>query len=479
MVRLMIADYVRRMFGSYVWCWLLLALIWPGVVSGMLSAGTGMAISMAIAFYIGPMVTAVSFARREVIVLPVSSRQIWLAKWIVATAGAAICTTAAKLTGMAGTMLLAGAAPMPSLVMLSGLLDFAYTGALIGMMPVLDAKPRGPLAARRIALWARFALAILAVSSVVWVFVFRAYLPSEWSDLSGVRGAVLVAALALTVAGYLYVPPAGLPRFVAPRDFVRAPAPRFPARGRPHPPATAARQITRTRVAILNRFSGVRYFLWREAVLWLFVVVAALVGLYAILLFGPARHAPSAIAELLEGFSQPLRSFPYVDGGWFPLLVVSCFPCFPPLPSRPSPRHLRTLPLSTSALNALVLAVPVVRWLTNCLVVGAMFVLLTGSIPQSFRWGVLLWFVAFTAFAHALQLRWVEPRRWFAAAVVVGLLIVTILARRTSVPILGAFVVAYPLNVLLAGGVALMGAALLNHSTLTRREAIYRPAPLE
>jgi hypothetical protein len=459
----LIVDHVRRSPGPYVWCGLLLALIWPGVGAGMLSAGTGLAVSMAIAFYIGPLVTGVFFPPRPVLVLPVSSRQIWVAKWLLSTVGASIWTTLAKLAGMAGAMAFGGPTTGLSLVALSALCDLAYTGALLGMLPVLHATPRGPLAVRRITLWAKLMLAVLAISSVVWVLVYRTHLPGEWADLFGVAGVVLLAALALTIAGYRYTPPAGESRGVS-RGISRSPAPQ-----------ATERETTPARVAILNRFTGIGYFLWRDAILWSGVAAGTLVVLYVVILVGPARGEQSAATELLVGFSEPLRAFPYLESGWVLLLVLSCFQAILPLPSR---RLLRTLPLSTSGLNALVLSVSVVRWLINGLVVAAMFVLLAGSLPPV-HWGVILWFLGLTALAHAIQLRSAQPHRYPAAFLLLGVLAVGILARGRGLPMFEAFLVAYPLNVLLAGGVTLLIAALLNHLTLTRRHAIYRPAPLE
>jgi hypothetical protein len=132
--------------------------------------------------------------------------------------------------------------------------------------------------------------------------------------------------------------------------------------------------------------------------------------------------------------------------------------------------------------NALLLSVPLARWLACWMVASAVLFgagLLGGHVFSMPRIDSLLAFTGVTAVSHAIQLRWAPARRSpsFGLIMLVAAAFVMALLNGLLVPletVARALTMITPFRV---GLVTVAAAAALNYDSLTRRGATYRPGP--
>ncbi len=199
-------DIVYRQRDAYIGWGIVAALVWsviamaPGSPSATRSAIV--ALSMAIAFVAGPFMSLGSLSSREIVALPASRRELWLAQWI---AGVIVGPAWNLVTKLAGSVLTPGSIGVETLS-ISVLCDVAYCGALYGLVP---AAPRTRAGAALLGLIARLPSVVigtlfLAVGFSAPVLV-GAYLPVAWSSFAG--PGVVVLGGALTLLGFRHSPP--------------------------------------------------------------------------------------------------------------------------------------------------------------------------------------------------------------------------------------------------------------------------------
>jgi hypothetical protein len=397
--RLILDAFTR---GSRV-CLLSLPVLvygWSMVAASRLPRETILALSMSVAFCIGAMLTQ-GLVTRAVVAMPIAARQLWLARWWLGTAVAVLCTALPKLL-----------IPIHgwSFALLSMLCDFAYTGVWLALWPVFDIKPRGPLWLRAFLTRSGMILWLLTIGggAAAWSFVLRPVLPTEWAHLRGPAGLVVLAALAVTLWGYRYSPPAG-----APRELART-------RSSPASPSPAHGQATK-RAATRRQMTGIGLVLWRDAVVAL-VYAAIVVG---IVLVATWVERPAGVSA------------------------------------------------TTMQVIALLVAIPLFRWLAVWSIVAILFAL-DGRAPARLGLDTLAAFTGIAAAMHAAGLRWNNIRRASMLMVILAGLVVAALGVQIF-PAVTALAERLGLSPpAFVGLVTLAGACLLHYDTLTRRSVTYR-----
>ena len=444
MVRRLIIDFLWRARGVPL---ALLILGCATTLAGRIPTDVMVALSMTAAFCAGPLMVD-HLITREVFLLPVSGRQLWRARWWVTTVGAVIVIAIPKTAAIGRHGI--------SFFLLSMLCDLAYVGVAPALWPLFNTQPRGPVWFRRAAIRLGMILWLLTLGggAVVWPFVMRASLPTEWGHLAGPSGLVLGVALVLTVIGYRHTPAPG-----APRNLMRGRGETNPVR----PSGLAAARIP-------ERLTGVSYVLMRDAQVS-FAYAALVIGTLLVLgvLPDPADGLSAHITYAADSVVPGTGEF-FGRSLWL-MLLFSC--CPGGVQWQRVLRHARTLPLSTTQLIALLVAVPLMRWLAVWLVLALLFVL-DGRAPRPFAADTLLAFTAIPALMHAVGLGMNHSRTTTVLGVMfVGLVTVTLSLRFFA----GIEEVAAALRLsmtALVGLVVLAAAVLLHYHTLTRRSATYR-----
>jgi len=455
MIRHLLRDALQRHMPVYLWFGGFLALVWLFMVPGALAPTGVLAFSLGGAWFLGVFAGVSLFGSREIGLLPIPRRTLWRAQWIASTLVATCWTTAAKLVGV-----LAGALfthpPDLQFIVLSGCLDFLYTGVLLAVAAVTG------VAAGRIrdnsSIIRRAAQAsgmfVALMGGFAWGFVLRPIVPTSWAEVSGATAMVMGAALVVSLAAFFYSPPAGEPR-----------------------PGRARRDIRRPQDGVRSQRPGRLVGLPRliaddlkstatMAALIPAIVSAAFFGLYA---FNPAPgEGTGPLWAMKQMGVLPLRDDALFAHCYFLLalglsLVNIRRPGVDPV--SPLLRQLRVLPLGLRELNALLGGRRLLGWLVVWLFLLVPHVVVFRSAPSTLRLDILVWVAGADALVYAVLLRWMKWLPTFAFAMTFGIVSAHVIDRSAGVaPIIG-----------IAIGLACLAAAVsLNHDTLTRRQELYR-----
>jgi hypothetical protein len=461
-MRLLVIDMVRR---QHRWMTALTAAAlatgwWAGVEgehSPFTLSNSAFTLSMGVAFAVGPQRLTPSLWPRAIWYLPISKRDAWRATWLLATVGATVITTAAKLLGMLAAMLIPPpAAPVSlSAVALSGLFDFAYAGFGCALLVVTTrSRPaREPWRhiwnllkepARGVLISLGFLAPMLATS---WG---GATLPVGWSELTPRSAALLAAALTLSIATYFHTldPAAGF----------------IPVAPRQHP-AIAPRRAVRA-----EGLTGLRRLLLHEYA-WSALTAVSFVMALGVLVFGVGAliRSPWSLRGLVEMGRLLLDDAVAEERGRvFDLLIWAGLFAATLLSRLPDTiRHLRVLPLAASRLNLLLVAWPAMMLLTVWVGLAALRYLVLGPSDASWQPAMLLALIGSSAIARAMRLRWPLAETWIAALWL------------CAVPLMRLLNAASSGDVALIGLAAIAAAAALNHYTLRRSATYRRPQPAE
>jgi hypothetical protein len=448
----MMIDLVRR---QHRWLTAMLVTIvatlwWLGAEGGQ----GALTFSMAAAFGLGPQVMNPALWPRAVWYLPISKRDAWRATWLLATVGAALMTTSAKLLGMLAAILI----PQPSASLglaalgLSGLYDFAYAGCGCALVAI-GTRPRPAREPWRL-MWDVLkgpAQALFPLGVMIPLLV-RAWggaeVPVTWGEMTPRSATLLAAALGLSIAAYFHTlePGAGfiLVR-VQPRQH-RAIAPR---------PPIETRGPTGLPRLLLNEYA------------WSAVAAVSFVIAFAVLVFGVGAliRTPWSLRGLVEIagllFDEAVaeergRVFDVLTWtGLFAATLVSRVP--------QSVRHLRALPLAGSRLNLLLVAWPALMLITVWVGMAGLRYAVFGPTETALQPAMLLALIGSSAIARAMKLRWPVAALWAGAFWL------------CAVPALRQVVAPSSAELALIGLAGIVAAAALNHYTL-RRSATYRRA---
>jgi hypothetical protein len=439
-MRLLITDLVRR---KYRWPAALLtfsvaASWWASGQPDAVEAPWAFAVSLGIAFMMGPLIIAGMPTERAIWYLPISRRDRWRATWLVATIGPAILTTAGK-----SFALLAPGAPSSlgfSRLTLSSVYDFAYAGIGCGLVIVSARSHPARGLARHLSVLIGAIGTVAFAGGIFWGFAIRNLLPTRWSDLSPVTGTMLAAALALTIATYFHTPgPAARSILWAPRQH----------------PKTAT-----SRAGRMEGLTGLPRLLVHEYA-WSVLLGGFLVVTFGVVVFvtGALMHSPASYGGFLR-----MQSLLLFDGAiaqergqvfdliiWYGLFAGTLVSRFPAMI-----RHLRVLPLRASQLNMLLVAWPALMLLTVWAVLLGLHYVVLGQPVASLRPALFIALVGSSAIMRALTLRWPGYSLWVFSLTISVVPMVRLFNGPSSAS----------LAILGLGGIA--AAAALNHATLMR-----------
>jgi hypothetical protein len=479
MVRLIVLDMLRRMRSAYLWSAAILSVVW--CLTTMFASRThdiaptqfGIAMSLTLAFLLGPML-ACGLVTRAVQVMPLSTRQFWVASWLLGVVVAPACLLAARLAA-----LIAGAAVFHSpliedlpVIGMSTLLDVASTGAFFGLFRLVDASPTGErwwrgTPVHRLWLWL-----LLSATGCVWMWIWRTSLPTRLTDLTDLTGGMIGGAVVLGAFGYAYSPvPAATIMLRAQGRLTRETHPAT----EPDARSPRAGMLSGGRrwhwMMAPSRLTGLALLLWQHtisAVIFTAVMMLLIVALES--WHGRAVEGSSALRRVADLLSVNTRYSSLFPESWtFVLLGTGAEASL-----ANSLRVMRTLPISTARTIALLWVPAVLNWTTYWLAsVGVLWLARSGaSLPKFDLWLV---FVALTVLAYSLRL--VTQHKWAATAAVYLLIILPSTIRPGIViavvsPLSRALML--PAGIVVAAG--LVGvAATVSYYALTRRSACYRP----
>jgi len=445
-------DYVRRHRRTILGATVAMAFFWFGGARGLATPGLLIAASLSVAVATGGVHAFVALAPREIRMLPISAREIWVTRWWLSTVVAVGAGMTGKVVGWLVARTLAGPTAIPeTTIWLSSLCDFAYAGLVLGLLAVPSAR-RGDAAWKK---WP-FVLAMIAFAgSVLWPFALIAVLPVQWNQVVGFKAAVLAAALGATAYAYTFSPTVSAPG--------------------PHEARGSRRTRARSWMPTFSNVTGTRRLVLKawlislplQVVLPLFVV--GTYGLVDTFVEGHWQGAAYYLRDLgllpFEPDAEPLRFI----GIFIFVMVTSAAPWYLGQTREPEQamlRHLRTLPMSGSGLTLVLVLFPLASWLSAWLVLAVFHLAVTGLPPASLRLPEFAAAFGVSTLVRAVTLRRRRPQwQWIMAGVLVG---ATAFASRPAQAMLTPIAVA-------VGAASMAIAVWLTHDTLTRRRDAYAP----
>jgi len=463
----LVVDVLRRWAGVYG----LVTLLVAGVTFSLhlpdlqpLPGDVGKSLALFLAFLFCPQMAMCAFVRREFQTLPLSRRDFWLARWLIGTVGTATWVMLART--IAVSVAIASGIPVAesaASVLLTWPIVFVYSGAFFGLAaqaaksPALVALFRRRTDPRVVGKTMLIIGGLAGAGGVLGMWSGlpqRALWPANWEGFWGPPGIAAIVALMLTLAGYRHQPASGPGH--------------SPFRGSSLDTSPGSPLMT----PMGRRFSGISLLLWQGLVRGLGTGIFLLT---LMLVLQPHRPTfAERILEIAHRFDEGIvfkyagGFLPIIDSIWFPLIVIGSFN-----PLTPSMRHLRTLPMSTATLNALLFAGPLPHFVSLIGGFTILHVLFAGSLPHFDVASCMLSF-GMAALAHTWQLTFGGMfRMFFSWTLVIAVVLVVGVAMRFTLP--------SPLDLLMLpatiGASMMMAAAVWNHSLLTRRTSLYR-APL-
>ncbi len=463
----LVRDVLRRTSSLAIVPLLLSYLTWVFSDEQALTLQTTFAATMTIAFIGGISVGVGGLGSRELLLLPASALDLWRARWIL-TIGVA------GLGGLLGKSLAFATGIRPgddassewATVLLSALYDVGYAGTalvLLAASGVVHGFLRRVLG-RRIATYVNVIALLVWIGGWAWPFALRDAIATDVGALAGVRGLLLAAMVAMTIASasWRWVPRPSPGLIYRRAELVSA-----------APPSAAVLST-----AGLHGPTGWRALVWtdwvrttRLIVLAIAVYVVALVAIatepglplrarlheIGMLPFDAATRSGRAFFNvMLVGFvSVGGRAFG--GGDW--LLTMS--------------RHLRVLPLGTRRHLALLFGVPLLAWTTCWAILALLHVSATATLPSILRLEWLLLFAGVDAFARAAQLRLTRDWLQWHFVAFVPLCFGMIAAVETG----HAAVIAHRATPAIAGVAYFVMAAITGYGALTRSRTPYAVPP--
>jgi hypothetical protein len=441
MNRRLLIDSLRRNWVSLLIKAGFGTLIWIAAGGGLVSTGTAIAASMALAQLAGPGLAIRLVAPREVLILPMSRQEIWRTRFLYGIAVVAIATTSGKLLGLWISEWLRMHAPGLGTIAMSGVLDVVYAAVGTWVVWLSFVSPD-----RSKILFAAGVIALLLSPFLPFTVADR--LPTALAQLNVTSLALLVAGLAIGALSYF-----STPRLVA------APSP------------TAARAALKSRRRGIwpefDRLTGLKRLVLKAWAGSIAVQVGTIVSIPIVLLVTDWLIGDPSESWLDYARHMGLLPFELSDRSpnW-----VMCW-IFASVGSESTGamlRHLRTLPFSTRALTSVLMSVSFTTWTSAWLVLAAFHVLTTGGPPQTWQLPWFAGFVGLDCFFRAFQLRWRRSPLSIGAALLLVAPVVFIVSRLP---------VSADVLFLASSGAALLLAAVLNHHTLTTNRAAYARMP--
>jgi len=397
------------------------------------------------------------FATRELHYLPISRKEIWRARWILALTPvilAAMFRILIFAIGMAIAQVLQKTTVPLSWVPPSVAFQLVFLGSLLAAsIPVSYITGKFASPARRV-----LANAALVLTAVILGALFEQKLPTQWQDLTSGTSLILAFGLCLSVVGFFHSPK------IVPREFF---AKRLEPSSRAIKPDLKARSLWAGR-------TGLNLLVWRQVLAFLITGVVCGIGAQLPLLvlgWQPADRA-SLIERggtLFASTDPRLTVADFLAAAYFPMPVMLSAIWTTLAPDTLRVRHLRVLPMTTRTLAAMFTFLPTLTWLTFWLFLLAGYWLLAGHLPSTFRLDLLAGIAGLTCLLNSasMQARVISRGNFFFLDLLAcgGFLFLYLYLQPLS-----------PAVTSLVGGFGLIGVAvsfLLNVRALQQNSSVY------
>lgn len=449
MVLRLVNDVVWRQRWAYLTMAPIMLVTWFAVGSREFSLSTGFAFSLMLSYALGPMAAIATTNLRELRVLPVTSRELWLTTWTVSVVVGSLFLLVTQLLAATTMQAIGGeSAVTAEVIVLTALYGFVYAGALLPLGPLMGYSA-GYIGIRK-PQWLWIAIStivfLLYMGGIGFPWLFAPFLPVSFDQFSLLSFTPLAGCLMLTAVSWSWTPlRGGVARANPTVHFESAGnaqtanriADRFTGLARIYVAHVALTLVTS--VLIVAGFVG--YWVSMNPLYWL-VAFLQTCGLLPFMVAAPVSHNGFGDGVMLFGFMLIAAT-----GAWNPLA-----------------RQLKVLPLTVGAINRLFVLTPLLTWALVWLVLVALHFATIGTPPETLRLDVFIFAAGATATGHALALRFKPGGRgfpWFFA--VLGLA-TSILTRAIGTTPSTRQILALVIGGLMAFAIA----AIVNHRTLTR-----------
>lgn len=414
LTRHLMFDALRR--GRSTWCFagFFVLAAWTLVAVGIVGAQAGVATSLIAVVAVGPMTSLTSLLSREVRYLPVTSRDVWIAAWVLSTVVAAVYVTSLQLTGFLVGLAFGYPQPqaMQSLVFVP-VCAFAYGGTLLPISPLIGYTSAAAAERQPKWFWATLATLTFVVypGGLIGPWAAWSYLPTSFADLSVPAATISGLGLVAAFGALVWTPQryGGIGR----RAGLAAAPVAAHAAGRTAPPTGRP----------FDQITGLGRLLLPAMAWALGLAVAGAAGLaWYFATFEPS----SSLYELFAASGLLIFS----AAGLSPKVIMgtALFAPFLAIGSSPAwdgyTRHLRVLPMSAADTTRLLIATPVLLWAVVWVVLLGLHLLVIGLTPEALRPELFLYLSGLSALIESVSRHGKKPGRPFSLAAIPVFLLV-------------------------------------------------------
>lgn len=403
--RHLMLDAIWRSRMAWFFAGFCLLPAWALVAVGVADTKVGMAASLIAVFAVGPVTSLSSLMVRETRFLPLTSRNVWVAAWLLSSVAAPVVVVVVQLAGF--SIGLAFGYPQPNVassVAFVAACTFAYGGVMLPIGPLMGYTSHAATERRPQWLWGSVAtLTFLAyLGGLIGPWAAWSYLPTSFETLGVPAAVVLGLGLVAAVGAFFWTPQ------------------RYGGMGRPTgtAPVSVAQASGRVRSErVADRFTGLSRLLVPTLV-WAFgLTVTGAAGMaWYFVTFEPSL----SLYESFAGSGLLIFS----AAGFSPKVIMgtALFAPFFAIGSGPAwdgyTRHLRVLPLSASDTTRLFITSTMLLWAVVWVVLLGIHGLVLGLRPDTLRPELFVYLLGLSALMEAVSRSGKKPGRPFSLAVI-------------------------------------------------------------
>jgi len=402
-------DALRRGRLAWFWAGIFVVGAWAFVAVGFADPRAGVATSLIAVFVVGPMTSLTSVLSREIRYLPPTSRDVWVAAWMLSTVVAGTFVAVLQAAGL-GIGVAFGYPQVEATqpLMFVAVCAFAYGGAMLPISPLIGYTSSA--ASEREPKWFWAATATLTffvyMGGLFGPWAAWSYLPTSFADLGWPSSLLLALGLVAAFAAFAWTPQ------------------RYGGIGRPTTVAGAPR--VRAHVGEMNGLAAIRAMdritglnrLLVPTLVWAFgFAITGAVGMaWYFVTLEPSRNLYESLAAA--------GMLPFSAAGFSPKIILgtALFVPFFAIGSSPAwdgyTRHLRVLPMSAADTTRLLLATTLLLWGVVWGVLLGTHLLVIGFRPDTLRPELFLYLAGLSALAEATSRRGRKPGRPFSPWVI-------------------------------------------------------------
>lgn len=449
MILRLITDAVWRTRLMYLWMFPIVLLLWAIVAYGDAPIAMGLTLSLTLAYAFGPIASITAVGLREVRVLPVTNRELWLTTWATSTLVGPLFLLVVQLLAATGVQAITGSTAVTAeALLLSTVYAFAYAGTLLSVGPLLGYASNNIESRRPRWVWIALTVAcfLVFIGGFGFPWLVAADLPVAIDQFTAPTAMALAACLLVTGGAWAWTPRRG--GIVTGNQAARR---------------VGAASTPRRRPRFADRFTGIARIAWSHGSLTVvtsLIVIVAFAAYWALFVSDEGLRAFMQRAALLP-FDSPFQTDRDDFRGM--TILVAFMAVAGNGVWNPLARQLKALPLTVREINGLFLATPLATWTLIWIVLIITHRAVTGSFPGTLRLDVLVLAGGTSALGHTLALRFQRgagvPWIFMPFGIATSILTKSV----GSAPSGWA-----SLALMMTGLTALGLAALVNHRTLTR-----------